>query len=248
MQLDDNSLQRDRDRTMTLRRDVFLPGAEAIARMQAALAQLTNLDADVVQIGQHIADNLGALAKVHLAASESTVRALLRYQKNFMSAYSEIIMIRSALLITKSGIADHQKYIDRADEEIQRIVQLMKQHNIAGSTDQAAFGRLVDQSKIEQDARKNHSEKQSTLRQKLFAGQMGLGEKLAELAIESSGLIPDALISCRQELELPIDAVEYRKLYEEQQEAARAMMREVVRRTRDLVASSAQSDANAPSK
>lgn len=46
LQLDDNALQRDRDRTMCLRRDVYLPAAEALARLQGALGKLTSVNAD----------------------------------------------------------------------------------------------------------------------------------------------------------------------------------------------------------
>jgi hypothetical protein len=71
---------------------------------------------------------------------------------------------------------------------------------------------------------------------------------MAELAVNTARLIPDALLSCRQELSLPIDPVEYRRLYEAQQEAARMIMSEAARRSRDLVAAadSISTDSNQP--
>jgi hypothetical protein len=244
MQLQDNGLQRDRDRAMALRRDVYLPASEALTRMQAALGQLTDIGADQARIGRHISTGMGILYKAHLVANAPTVRALMAYQAAFMPVYLEVIMLRSSLVVHKMGIETQQKFIDRADAEYQRIVQIMKQHNIAGSTDRAAFERLNAQSVVELQALKTHSDKQSVLRSQLFAGQMALGEKLAEALAKTAAVLPDALISCRHELEMPIDdPIEYRSLFEQQQSAAREIMLEAVRGTRKLA--NAMSDPTA---
>lgn len=239
---------RQREREISLRRDVYLPAAKAIARIQATLGLLTDINADQMAIGRRLAVKFGTLAKAHLVASESTVRALMNYQTALMSAYLELLVLRGPLVLKKIAIESHQKYIDRADAGLQRIDQLMKQHNISGNADQAAFERLVAQSKIEQNARKSHSDKQSALHKELALGQIALTERMAELAVNTARLIPDALLSCRQELSLPIDPVEYRRLYEAQQEAARMIMSEAARRSRDLVAAadSISTDSNQP--
>jgi hypothetical protein len=238
-QLDHDERQRNRERAMALRRDVYLPAADALAHIQLSLGHLTDLNADQMAIGRQLAVDLGTLAKTHLVASEATVRALMIYQKALMPAYTELVLLRAPLLIKKAAIDDHQKYIDRADAEIQRIVQLMKQHNISGNTDKAAFDRLVAQSTIEQNARKNHSDKQLALHRDMGLGQIALAERMAKLVADTASLIPDAIIFCRQELELPIDPVEYRNLYAEQQGAAKRVMTEAIRRGREMIAAAA---------
>jgi signal transduction histidine kinase len=236
MQLRDGSLQRDRDRAMSLRRDVYLPAAEAIVRIQAALGQLVDLKADQNKIARRMSADLATLAKVHLVATEPTVRALMAYQKVVMPAFLEIVAERSPLIVHRLGVEDHQKYVDRADAEVERIVQLMRQHNISGSGDQAAFERLTAQSTIEQNTRKHHLDKQSTLRRALLLGQLALTERMAELAVNTAELIPDALICSRQELELPVsDPDAYRSIYSEQQQAARQTMLEAVRVARKML-------------
>ena len=245
-QMEHDARQRGLEREMSLRRDVYLPVADAIVRIQAALGQLTDIRADQLAIGRRVAIDLGALAKTHLVASESTLRAVMKYQKALMPAYLELIMLRGPLVVKRTGMEDHQKYIDRADAELQRIVQLMKQHNISGNTDRAAFDRLVAQSEIEQKTRKGHSDKQLALHKEMALGQIALAETMGVLAVKIANLIPDAIISCRQELGLPIDQAEYRKLYAEQQEAALEMMREAARRGREFMAASdsAPADSN----
>jgi hypothetical protein len=117
MQLQDNALQRDRDRAMALRRDVYLPAAEAIAHMQVTLGRLLDLDVDQTEIGRQMCADLSTLAKVHLVAKEPTVKALMAHQAVFMPGYLELTILRGTLLIHKAGIANHQKYIDGAEAD-----------------------------------------------------------------------------------------------------------------------------------
>jgi hypothetical protein len=111
MQLNNNALQRDRERAMALRRDVYLPAAEALARVQGALGQLTRVSADEEAIGRQLVTDLATMAKIHLVASESTVAALMAYQKALMPAYLELIALRAPIVVRQRGIELQQKFI-----------------------------------------------------------------------------------------------------------------------------------------
>jgi len=56
---------------------------------------------------------------------------------------------------------------------------------------------------------------------------------LSELAQIVSKCMPETLIAARQELELPIDPVEYRRLYVEQQDAITQATREFLEKLRN---------------
>jgi len=67
MQLTADADQRDRERTMTLRRDVYLPAADAIVRAQQALGDVGNLNKELPEIQKAISDAFAAASKIHLA-------------------------------------------------------------------------------------------------------------------------------------------------------------------------------------
>ncbi len=244
MQLNNNAQQRDRDRAMSIRRDVYLPAAEAVARAQGALGQLTDVSTDQGAIGRQLVVDLATMAKIHLVASESTVTALMNYQKALMPAYFQIIELRGPLVARQRSIELLQTYMDAAITEHQRLVQLMKDHNISGSADGAPLQRLDLQCENELKLHKDHAEQKAALMKEQNAAQLNIAEKLTELMIKTSTLIPDTIISARQDLDLPIDQDEFRRLYAEQQKAAQDMLRDVVDRGRKLIAHSASSDTN----
>ena len=233
MQLASTAQQQDRDRTMSLRRDVYLPAVEALARLQGALGQLTDVNADQEAIGRQIVTDLATLAKIHLVASESTITALMEYQKAFMPAYLELIELRGPLVSRRRAIDLEQTFMDAAIAEHKQLVQLMKEQHISGSEDSARLQRLKLQSDNVLNRHKDHNAKQGALWQEQIAAQLNIADRLTEIIARTAPLIPSALLSARKDVDLPIDDAKYRKLYGEQQEAALTMMRNVVQRARN---------------
>ena len=233
MQLASTALQQDRDRTMALRRDVFLPATEALARLQGALGRLTSVNADQEAIAQQFVTDNATLAKIHLVASESTITALMAYQKAFMPAYLELIALRAPMVIRQRAIDLEQTFMDAAIAEHKQIVQLMKDHNISGSADSARLDRVILQGGKIMSRHKTHSETQAALWREQAAAQLHIAEKLAEILARITPLIPSALLSARKDVDLPINEYTYRKLYDEQQEAALSMLRSILDRARN---------------
>jgi hypothetical protein len=230
MQLSHSARERDRDRTMALRRDVYLPALEAVVRAHGALGQAANPDADLTALGTQLIADLATMAKVHLVASETTVRGLLAFQKALMPSYFELVTRRIPLVARRTAIATEQSLIESALAEQQRFVQMMQQLNLSGSTDGAARERINVQFDIAQRNFRQHSEKHATLQREQISDQLSIAARQGELLPVVSQFIPETLISARKELELPIDPVEYRRLYEEVQKDVQRAMRDFIER------------------
>jgi len=233
MQLASNALQQDRERAMALRRDVYLPAAEALARCQGALGQLTDVNADQKAVAHQLVVDLATFAKIHLVASEPTIIALMTYQKVFMPAYVELLELRAPMMNRQREIEQQHTFMDAAIAEHKQIVQLMKEHNISGSADTALMDRLKLQSQSLLKRHNEYNEKQAALRREQFAAQLNMAEKLTEILVRTAPLVPDTLLSARHDIDMPIEEAKYLKLYGEQQEAALSMMRDVISRGRN---------------
>jgi hypothetical protein len=142
MQLDQNARQQDPDRAISLRRDARLPAVEAIVRTQSLLGEITDRNADHTALARQMIRDSGAIAKINLVGNQATVRAVMSYLQALMPAYVELLKSRAELHVRKHAIATEQPFMDGADSEIPRHVQLMKQNNLAGSTDTQLRERL----------------------------------------------------------------------------------------------------------
>jgi hypothetical protein len=228
MQLDHDALQRDKERWMAMRRDVYLPAAESVMRAQGLLSQLSSPDTDLSVVTQQLQSELATLAKVHVVGRQETVRAVMEFLQALMPAYLDLAKARTDLVVRKQMIATNQTLMDRASEDMQRFIEMMKQHNLAGSVDQAQWSRISEQYKAARDTLQECAANHAALSQQQQVDLIALAERATTLALALSEKIPTAILAAREELGLPLDEQEYRRMYSEQQEAARRHMADVM--------------------
>ena len=77
-----------------------------------------------------------------------------------------------------------------------------------------------------------HSAKQAALHREQAADSLSVAERTSELSLGVARLMPETLVSARQELDLPIDPDEYKRRFAEQQESAQRAIKEFVDRLR----------------
>jgi hypothetical protein len=222
MQLDATAQREKIEREMALRRDVYLPAIEAITRAQAMLGRLTDINVDQVELGAQLTTDLATISKVHLIASDATIRALMVYTKTLMPAFMELIALRTALLIRKHSIGLAQTYMDASMAEHRRLIQLMKELNIAGNSDRDAMDRLKRQAQHELEFFNTQAKKQAEMAEQQNVDVFALIRRLSELMGPISATIPDALVSARRELDLPLDEAAFRQMFAQQLQAAQS--------------------------
>lgn len=231
-QLRHNAEQQNRERGMSLRRDVYLPAVEALVRSQGVLGEVVNPDSDLTEIGQQLVANQATMAKIHLVGGMKTVRALMAYINELMPAYLELSAMRLPIDARRQTIATEKALMDRSNAEQQQSIELMKQFNLAGDTDKAAWQRIQRQFESERTAHERHANNLTELWCQQNDDIRRSVARMTELALKVTLLIPEAVIAVREEIELPIDPVEYRKLFSDQQETVKRTVAEFLQRTR----------------
>jgi hypothetical protein len=228
LQLQHTSEQRDRDRAMSLRRDVYVPAVEAIVRSQGALGRTINPDSDLGEVAAQLTADQAAMAKIHLVGSQKTVTALMNYINTLMPAYMELAAMRIPITGHRRAINVEQSIIDRSQATQHQNLELMRQFNLAGKTDQAEWERLKSQFEAEQATIQQHENRKAALWGDHNKAMQQALARMTELAAKVASLIPPAVIAAREELELPIDAEAYRKIFEEQQKLVQPAMQKFV--------------------
>jgi len=221
MQLQHSANQQKLEREMAVRRDVYLPAIEAIARIQGALGRLASVKEDYQEISRGIAVDLATVTKAHLVAKQETVTALMQYTTGTMPAFVKLMNLRTPLVSRHEKIEATKRNMDAALAEQAQTVQLMKQFNISGNPDRAAFDRLTKQAENEMKVFRQLQVEIHGLKIDQALEISKLATTLSEVLLQSSSLLPDILLSARRDLDLPLDEAEYRRLTTEQQQAGR---------------------------
>jgi hypothetical protein len=210
---------------MALRRDVYLPAVEALVRSQGVLGKSISPEIDLREIGQQLVADQATMAKIHLVGSEKTVRALMAYMNALMPAYMELTSMRIPLAVRRQAIDAEESEISRSATHDQQLTEAMRQLNLAGNTDKATWDRIRAQVTIEQEAFRTHTDRKAVLWREQNADMRQAFQRMTELSVTMAQLIPAAVLAAREEIELPIDPVAYRRLFAEQSELVQAAVR-----------------------
>lgn len=209
-----DSDQRDREREMTLRRDIYMETVDAISRQQNLLTQIIDLDISGQEFDKKYNRNYVAVGKIQIIATNETVQATSSFMIEVQKAFTEIFLERSILLERLKEIKSLEDVISESKKSKKKFLELMIQFNLDGNTDDKKWKVIENNYKFEEQ----QQEKFIKLREKLWIEQNKEHLQFAQLCYENymkvSKLVPEIIFSIRDELELPLDKKEYLDLFE----------------------------------
>jgi hypothetical protein len=235
-QLAHDALQRDRERQMALRRDVYLPAIESITHLQGMLGHLVGPDTDISSVLGQLQESLATISKVHLVSNIDTMRAVLTYVGEFVPALLDLVGARAELLAANGKAKSVRTFIDQASQQMAKHIEELKQMNLEGVPDAARWQRVNEQYQLENNRRNQLNEQLVQAAREYEFVQVKLSERMSAHNLRLAALIPEALLAARAELELHIDGGEVRVLFKAQQEAVTAMMARNIRDRRQRLA------------
>ena len=98
IQLEQQSREFKTGREMTLRRDVYLEAAVAVARATNSLNELADVRAPGLELTRQYAADFATIAKVHVIGAAETVEALMRVTQPLADAQAELNSARLPVL------------------------------------------------------------------------------------------------------------------------------------------------------
>ena len=218
---------------MALRRDVYLPAIEATSRSQNALMRLIDLSISNEELSGEFGGDSGALAKIQLVGSDSTVQAVSAYSEAMAKAYIELLMKRAPLVNRLSRIEMLGEFINHSQSEQRRNIDLMKRLTLEGKIDQRTLSLLNENIDFERQQQTKYAQE----RDELLAKQRVEYREFAELCFDRflmiSRFIPPAIFALREELELYIDEKAFMEMFEENLERAREVITSFLRELAD---------------
>jgi hypothetical protein len=234
LQLKHDAEGRDRERIMTLKRDVYIPIVQAITHAQTMLGQLINPDMDNNALATQIAEDLSTMAKIHAVGSEQTISAMMKYLKVLGPAHIQFMLARADLISRKQTIERESVLMEDAEAAMKRFKELAGELHIAGNAD-AQAARLKELVDSEVRSHKEHKERRAQLIQQQARVQLALFDQVVAVLGRLADLLPDVVLAARRDLDIPLDSAEYRQLFVEQQQAVMQAVRDVQEKLRQLI-------------
>ena len=200
LQLQHDSNEKAKERTATLRREVYLRAAEELVRANAHLASLPQIDVTKVNAGDGLQGFFAATARLQLVAEPAT--ALLVNQLSAL--YGELVLKLMAKLApvqkAKIDIRSSDDLYSKAQAEVTRILSEMTKQNESGQRN--AFRALNSNFEFQQDQARKHASARSEAWDRFNKSNIQFSRNLfSELRAIGSQQIP-VLIAIRRDLGL----------------------------------------------
>jgi hypothetical protein len=224
LQLDHDTEQRNRDRLMTMRRDVYIPGVEAIVACQGLLGQFSNPDTDQIAVQRQLQTDLATIAKIQVIGSEKTIGAVMAYLSMLVPAFMALAASHARLLGPKRQIKELTILRDKAQADVDGLNELMKQQTLSGNSDAERSQRIRDQIACAEGVCQVYANTIKKLSREQFEAQIQVLEAIPSITKGLSERIVDAVIAARRDIELPTDEATLRRLYVEQHALAAQKM------------------------
>ncbi|MFA5913708.1 MAG: hypothetical protein WC830_09150 [Burkholderiales bacterium] len=231
-----------KDREMALRKEVYLAAAEAIAAGLNAIGRFANLDISNDQITSAYIEKAPAISKIHVIARTETVKALSNFTGPLGSLFLALFAKRYQLQQDKNAIAIIDGQIAEFGKERDRILEMIKQHNIEGIVDARRWQVLQANFEFEQKRIHESIARRDELAKALYPKHLEFMRECATHTGRLGQLLIPVLSAVRTELELPLDEAAYRQVADGAFENQQAAIDEFIKN----VAASAAQPINPP--
>jgi hypothetical protein len=209
-QLQHDAEQREKERQMDLRREVFLGAAETLGRQSEYINLFSKVDFDFWKDQEVLKGNIGIAYKVQLIAGIDTIEAYARANQCWGSAILELAKMRLKIEEVKAELNGQES-----------LIVLLSNHRDEAL---ASMKAIVNSGTQSQDAYQFHRERFDDLQRDIsgeVAKKAKLHSKLARLLMEISVVCMTSQaefskrllavnLAARREVDLPIDENRYR--------------------------------------
>ena len=203
------------EREKNIRKEVYLQAVESLTRYLNTIASLPNININEQDITRQTTNDSGVIAKVQIVGSETTVKSVTAIMGNIGATIVELMLERASLVQRKNHIDILDNLRSKSQSEIERYISIMKNMNLEGNTrnNTLLWKPLNDNIEFETKQRDQYQKEIDGLWVLQNSEQLSFTKKCMNKYFEISLLVPDAVISIREDIGLPISNEAYLKIF-----------------------------------
>jgi len=208
-QLAHDAREKDKDRTNTMRRDVYLKAAEEISRVGNYFGKIPLLDPAKVNVGDGLVDFLAVSSKLQLVANSVTSGLAGELTTTFGEILIDLLVKAKPIHEANTLIRISNDFYDVHQLELNRILTDMRHLNEAGNQDPQRFAALQHSFDVTERLSKAMIEQRETAFKQQLEGLRNYNLALMESLRSVGPLQIQVSAAIRGELGLETDIAAY---------------------------------------
>lgn len=214
------------EREKSIKKEVYLKAAEALTRTQNIISSFSNLNIPNEEITKNMVDDSGVMAKVQIVGTKETVRATTVFMAVIGTKTLDLMLERSTLLERKVTIEEVERLKIKAQQEIDRYIELMKGLNLQGNQDRGTWSVIERQIDFEKKQIGKHANTIAELWDLQGPEHIAFTRKCMDNFFEVSALLPPIILAVRNELEMEISPKDYLDIFNDNLDKGREVFDE----------------------
>ena len=207
-----------------------MEAVEAITRSQNIIPSFSNLNLSEEQITSSMVSDSGKVAKVQIVGSKETVKAVTEYMVAIGLAILDLTLERSGLMLRKNSIHTLENLSDKSRQEIDSYIAIMKNLNLEGNQDPALWKTINGNVDFEQKQYDKFQAEIAELWQIQNKEHLEFIRKCMNKFFEISALLPNVVLSVRNELDMEISIDDYLNIFNDNIEKGKKIFDDFLRR------------------
>ena len=203
------------EREKNTKKEVYLEAVEAIVRSQNMVSNFCNLNMLEQEITSCLSADAGKIARVQIVGNPNTVKAVTSFMAAVATATMDLMLERSELMLRKNDIQIAENLRTRSQQEVDRYIALMKNLNLEGNSDPRLWETINNGIKYEQEQVSKYNAELDKLWAVQNTEHMRYTKHCMNTFFEISALLPNAVLSVRDELDLNIEPEDYMSIFNE---------------------------------
>lgn len=205
---------RNRERELSLRKEIYLAAAEAISAGLNTIGRFPDLEIPHNQLTASYMEKSASIAKVQVIAKEDTAKAVTAFLGELSSTYFRLIPKRAQLSGQKAAMGFLKEQMNTFAKERDRMIELMRQYNLEGADDKRRWDVIQNNFNFEQQRIADSSKEHDAIAKSLYTKQLQFMKECVGESGRLNRLLVPVLASVRAELEMPLNEDAYMQIIE----------------------------------
>ncbi len=215
------------EREMALRKEIFLGAAEAIVAGIGVIARYADLKVPHDELLHEFNGKRSAIAKVNIIAREETIYAVSAFMDELNATLIHLSLSRHPLILMQIRLTTLMDQINGCGKEKGKLLELMKQLNSEGNTDQHRWNFVKSTFEYEDMKTIEAHQEYTKLSGEFQTDNFTFLEACHRYSLEISKLLIPAVREIRSELELPFDEERYIQMVEKSSHQQTQLINEI---------------------
>lgn len=193
--------ERQQERRVALRRDVYLAAAEALVEANSAFAKLISTESVDKEVDASLKVFGTAISRVQMVSTSETYKLLAELHRAYLKTFLALNIRRFPLLALQNSINSARKLVDNREADVDKALESLTAYNRAQKTDPKEWERLSQQYDIADTAWHEAFKQLNVHSTELLAKRIDVLRDYLSRIAGLSALQAPALSAIRDELE-----------------------------------------------